>query len=75
MPLTIHAIYEQGVLRPLETVNLQEGVEVEIEIKSVSPPKGAWTRFVERIEPLSEEQYEALKRETARRPLFDRDSP
>ncbi|MCX7926168.1 MAG: antitoxin family protein [Fimbriimonadales bacterium] len=75
MSLTIHAIYEHGVLRPLETVDLQEGAEVEIEIKSVASPKGAWTRFVERIEPLTEEQYESLKREASRRPLFNRETP
>lgn len=71
MTRTIHAIYEHGVLRPLETIDLQEGVEVEIEIRAVNLAKGPWTRFVERIEPLTEEQYESLKRESARRPLFE----
>jgi len=71
MAHTIHAVYEQGVLRPLESVDLQEGAEVEIEIKKVVDSKSPWTRFVERIEPLTDEQYEAIKREAARRPLFE----
>lgn len=73
MTRTIHAIYEHGVLRPLESVDLQEGAEVEIEIRAVNSTKGPWTRFVERIEPLTDEEYEAIKREAARRPLFETD--
>lgn len=71
MTRTIHAVYERGVLRPLEEIDLQEGAEVEIEIRAIGSPPGPWTRFVERIEPLTEEQYEAIKRETAHRPLFE----
>ncbi|MCS7300208.1 MAG: antitoxin family protein [Fimbriimonadales bacterium] len=75
MAQTIHAIYEHGVLRPLETVELQEGAEVVIEIKQVVPAKGPWSRFVERVEPLTEEQYEAIKQAVARRSLFDVGEP
>jgi len=32
--MTIHAIYENGVFRPLEAVNLLEGDKVEIQIVS-----------------------------------------
>jgi predicted DNA-binding antitoxin AbrB/MazE fold protein len=38
---TIHAVYEQGVFRPLEKVELPEKTEVEFEPKVVGekPPK------------------------------------
>jgi len=35
MSMSIHAIYENGVLRPTESVGLPEGCEVEVELRSV----------------------------------------
>ena len=35
---TIHAIYERGVFRPLETVDLPETTEVVFEPRPVLPP-------------------------------------
>jgi predicted DNA-binding antitoxin AbrB/MazE fold protein len=33
--LTVHAIYENGVLRPTEKVDLPDGCEVQVEIRTV----------------------------------------
>jgi predicted DNA-binding antitoxin AbrB/MazE fold protein len=33
-----HAIYENGVFRPTEPVDLPESVEVEVELRLVTPP-------------------------------------
>jgi len=37
---TIHAVYERGVFRPLETVELPERTEVEFEPRPVGQPEG-----------------------------------
>ena len=34
----IHAVYENGVLRPTEPVDLPESSEVEMELRNVTPP-------------------------------------
>ena len=34
---TVHAVYESGVFRPLETVELPERTEVEFEPRQVAP--------------------------------------
>jgi predicted DNA-binding antitoxin AbrB/MazE fold protein len=36
MPV-IHAVYENGVLRPTEPIDLPESSEVEVELRLVSP--------------------------------------
>jgi len=38
--MTIHAIYENGVFRPTQTVNLPDRSEVEVEIREVKVPPG-----------------------------------
>ncbi len=40
----IHAIYEQGVFRPLEAVDLPETTEVVFEPRPVLPPAGPEAR-------------------------------
>jgi predicted DNA-binding antitoxin AbrB/MazE fold protein len=37
---TIHAVYENGVFRPPDPVDLPEGTEVRIEVKPVKGPEG-----------------------------------
>jgi predicted DNA-binding antitoxin AbrB/MazE fold protein len=37
MTQTIHAIYENGVFRPVGPVNLPERCEVEVEVRTVTP--------------------------------------
>ncbi len=34
MPKVVEAVYENGVLKPLEKVNLKEGEKVRVEIKT-----------------------------------------
>ncbi|MEX1096550.1 MAG: antitoxin family protein [Planctomycetales bacterium] len=36
--MTIHAVYERGVFRPTEKVDLPEGQEVEAQVKHLPPP-------------------------------------
>ena len=37
MSTTIHAIYENGVFRPTQPVDLPERCEVEVEVREVKP--------------------------------------
>jgi predicted DNA-binding antitoxin AbrB/MazE fold protein len=37
---TIHAIYENGVFRPIGTVNLPDRCEVEVEVRAIKPEAG-----------------------------------
>jgi len=38
--MTFHAIYENGVFRPVDKVNLPDRCEVEVEIRQITePPK------------------------------------
>jgi len=39
MSKTIHAVFERGIFRPLETVSLPEACEVEFEPRVVTSPK------------------------------------
>jgi predicted DNA-binding antitoxin AbrB/MazE fold protein len=41
--MTIHAVYENGVFRPTEKVNLPDRCEVEVEIRQVKEPPGVPT--------------------------------
>lgn len=45
MTQTIHAVYENGVFRPTEKVDLPDRCEVEVEVRQVknSPRNRAWT--------------------------------
>lgn len=71
MGRVLTAVYEKGVFRPLQPVNLEEGARVELQIESVSPGGASpWREFLDNLEPLTDEQFEILKREAQRRPLF-----
>jgi predicted DNA-binding antitoxin AbrB/MazE fold protein len=37
--MTIHAVFEHGVFRPTENVDLPEGQEVEVQVRLVETPK------------------------------------
>lgn len=37
MPITIRAVYEKGVLRPLELLDLAEGTVVRLTIEVITP--------------------------------------
>jgi predicted DNA-binding antitoxin AbrB/MazE fold protein len=54
--MTIRAIYENGVFRPTEKVNLPDRCEVEVEIRQVKEPSGI---------PTLDDVYEILGRRYA----------
>jgi predicted DNA-binding antitoxin AbrB/MazE fold protein len=39
--MTIHAVFEHGVFRPTEKVDLPEGQEVEVQVTLVEAPKAS----------------------------------
>ena len=66
MSQTIHAIFDSGVFRPLEPVELAEGTQVDVQIRQVSPPaelspqelahqQAAIAEFLDRMEALPDE--------------------
>ncbi|MBI3468257.1 MAG: antitoxin family protein, partial [Planctomycetes bacterium] len=40
MVQTIHAVYENGVFRPIEAVNLPDRCEVEVEVRAIKSETG-----------------------------------
>lgn len=38
MPKTIKAIYRNGVIEPLEDIDLADGIEITVTLEDVSPP-------------------------------------
>jgi predicted DNA-binding antitoxin AbrB/MazE fold protein len=63
---TIHAVYEQGVFRPLETVELPERTEVEFEprpVLSLAEENGT----LEAVYAILSERYESGERDVAAR--------
>jgi predicted DNA-binding antitoxin AbrB/MazE fold protein len=43
MTATFAAIYEKGVLRPIDPVDLEEGTHVEVMVVHAAPPPGGET--------------------------------
>ena len=61
---TVHAVYEHGVFRPLEAVDLAERTEVEFDPKVISqiePKPGS----MEAVYAILSERYESGKHDTA----------
>lgn len=52
---TIHAVYEEGVFRPLEKVELPERTKVEFVPKIVEPPHQNYGSMTGIIEVMSQE--------------------
>ena len=63
---TIHAVYEQGVFRPLETVELPERTEVEFEPRLIPLP-ARQNGSLEAIYAVLSERYESGERDVAAR--------
>jgi predicted DNA-binding antitoxin AbrB/MazE fold protein len=67
---TIHAIFENGVFRPTEAVDLPERCEVEVEVKRVQPadsgPASA-SPGLARIYAILGERYDSGHADTAER--------
>ncbi|HYN19824.1 MAG TPA: antitoxin family protein [Thermoanaerobaculia bacterium] len=63
--MTIHAIYENGVFRPKEPVDLPESSEVEVELRRVTPSSGE--RQLDVIYTLLESRFESGDKDVAAR--------
>jgi len=63
---TIHAVYESGVFRPLETVELPERTEVEFEPRPVAQPEDHNNRL-QGIYAILGECYESGEHDVAAR--------
>ena len=72
MSKVIRARYEKGVLKPLEPLDLEDGVEVTLEVREVSGRGGLRGFFgivkPEKSEPLGEEEYYEYVSERGRIP-------
>jgi predicted DNA-binding antitoxin AbrB/MazE fold protein len=64
MPV-IHAIYENGVFRPKEPVDLPESSEVEVELRIVTPSSGE--KQLDAIYTLLEARFESGENDVAAR--------
>jgi predicted DNA-binding antitoxin AbrB/MazE fold protein len=63
---TIHAVYESGVFRPLETVGLPDLTEVEFEPRLVAQP-GDCNGGLEGIYAILGERYQSGEQDVAAR--------
>ena len=63
---TIHAVYESGVFRPLEAVELPERTEVEFEPRPVARPEDRDGRL-DGIYAILGERYQSGERDVAAR--------
>ncbi|MDB6021977.1 MAG: hypothetical protein JWQ04_1834 [Pedosphaera sp.] len=63
---TIHAVYEHGVFRPLETVELAERTEVEFEPRPVQS-QSKMDENLEGIYTILSERYQSGERDVAER--------
>lgn len=63
---TIHAVYESGVFRPLEAVELPERTEVEFEPRPVTPLETR-NRGLDAIYTILEERYQSGENDVAAR--------
>ena len=70
MTKTIHAVYENGVFRPTEKVDLPDHCEVEVEVKIIQPAKPAQPPISEglaKIYAILGERYNSGHTDTAER--------
>jgi predicted DNA-binding antitoxin AbrB/MazE fold protein len=63
---TIHAVYESGVFRPLEAVELPERTEVEFEPRPVAKPEDS-NGGLEGIYAILSERYQSGEQDVAAR--------
>ena len=63
---TVHAVYEHGVFRPLQVVELPEQTEVEFEPKVISRPTGPYQALTGIYSILSERYETGIKDLAAR---------
>jgi len=63
---TVHAVFEKGIFRPREVVELPERCEVEFEPRPVRPP-GENDESLSLIYAILSERYESGERDVAAR--------
>jgi predicted DNA-binding antitoxin AbrB/MazE fold protein len=68
MAIVIHAIYENGVFRPIEAVEIPDKTEVEVEVRVVKEsPSPPMSEGMARIYSILGERYETGERDLAAR--------
>lgn len=71
--IRVKAVYENRILKPLEKLELEEGEEVEIELKrSGEGKKRDILSYAGLLQDLSEEEERLLEEAVKRRALFGR---
>lgn len=65
MSQTIHAVYENGVFRPIGRVDLPEHCQVEVEVRAVKPEPGMPT--LDDIYAILSERFDSGVRDVAAR--------
>lgn len=63
--MVIHAVYQDGVFRPTEPVDLPEASEVEVELRRVTPPSEE--RRLDALYKLLEARFESGEADVAAR--------
>ena len=63
----VHAIYKNGVFRPLEPVDLSEGTEVELDPEVVTPPEAPNEQSLAGIYELLDRRYRSGQHDVAER--------
>jgi predicted DNA-binding antitoxin AbrB/MazE fold protein len=59
MPLRVDAVYENGVLRPLQPLDLKEHEQVQVSVVKTAPARGRSSLAVEYIENVKRELQDA----------------
>ncbi len=74
MNMKTKAIYEEGILKPLGKLDLNEGVEVEIELeeRKVFGGKRNILRYAGILKDLNEDEKKIFEEAVKRRSLFGR---
>lgn len=70
--IRVKAVYENKILKPLEKLELEEGEEVEIELKRREGKKRDILRYAGILKDLSEEEEKIFQEAVKRRSLFGR---
>ena len=72
MHMVIKAIYENDVLKPFGKLDLQDGEEVEIELKRKAEKKQDILRYAGILKDLNEDEERLFKEAVKRANLFGR---
>jgi len=70
--IRVKAVYENKILKPLEKLELEEGEEVEIELKRKGEQKRDILSYAGILKDLSEEEERIFQAAVKRRSLFGR---